>query len=216
MQRKWEQVQTHATEAQQQSTAANNLDLAAESERLLGHSQMYLGRPQESAVTLQATLAFSQQIENLWGQIESGRMLAYTQLELGHYGQAIKLVRQAIKQAHAVGQEGITKFALITWGIVQRAMMDLEGAKKTFLTVLAEYTKQGSIKYSQAWVREELCTIHALADAWGQAHHYARMVVEARGATQRLPMSLTFWFRVEALLPRWRGTIGAQRGSLSG
>ena len=200
MQRQWDKVEEYATEANLQSRAANNLDLAAESQRLLGHSQLYLGRPQESAATLQEALTFSQQIENLWGQIESGRMLAYTKLELGQYGQAIRLVRQTIAQAHVVGQPGITKFALITWGIVQGTIMALDDAQQTLLTVLAEYTKQGSIKYSQAWVRGELCAIHALAGEWPQAYSYAKKVVHARGSDQRLPMNLTFWYRVEALL----------------
>ena len=65
--------------------------LEVDSQRLDGWSQMYRGQPQASRATLREALAFSQQIENLWGETECAWRLAGTELELGHLGGAARL-----------------------------------------------------------------------------------------------------------------------------
>jgi len=156
-------------------------------------------RPRDSLTTLQESFAFSQQIENLWGEADCAWRLAHTRLELGHYGEAIRLARQGVKQALMVGIPTMVVLALSTWGTIQRTVMALESARETLLEVLAESTEQGLTGFAD-WALAELCALHALAGDWGQAHVYARQTLQSRGDEPLLPMGLTGWYEIEALL----------------
>lgn len=195
----WNAVEVYANEALNLYAAAGNRILEADCRRMVGWSQMYLGRPRDSLVTLQETFAFSQQIENLWGEAECGYRLAHTLLELGQYGRAIRLAKQAVGQARQVGLPTMVALALSTWGIVQRTVMALEPARKTLEEVLAEYTGQ-SLTDFRGWTLAELCTLHALAGDWDRAYNYARQTLEFRKDKSILPMSLSGWYETEALL----------------
>jgi DNA-binding SARP family transcriptional activator/tetratricopeptide (TPR) repeat protein len=197
--RQWDTVELYATEASDLYAAAGNQILEADCQRLVGWSQMYSGRPRESLATLQETFAFSQHIENLWGQAECGWRLALTLLELGRYGEAIRLARQAVEQARIVGIPTMVVLALTTWGKVQRTVMALEPARETLLEVLAESKEQGLTGYRD-WALAELCALYALAGDWSQAHVYARQTLESREDESLLPIALSGWYETEALL----------------
>jgi DNA-binding SARP family transcriptional activator/predicted ATPase len=196
--RQWNRVETYATEASQLYASAGNLILAADSQRVAGWSQMYSGRPENSLVTLQETLAFSQQIDNIWGEVESAWRLACTLLELGRYGEAIRMARQAVRQTRKVGQPTMVMLALTTWGAVQRTVMALESAQETLLEALAEQNEKNLTGFED-WVLAELCTVHALSGDWEQAQAYARRTAEFRQAEASLPMGLTGYYETEAL-----------------
>jgi DNA-binding SARP family transcriptional activator/predicted ATPase len=197
--RQWDTVNAYASEARDLYAAAGDRILEADSQRLVGWSQMYAGRPRDSLVTLREASAFSQQIENVWGEAECGWRLALTLLELGHYGEAIRLSRRAVKQARVVGQPTIAVLALSALGTVQRTVMALESARETLLEVLGESTEKGLTGYVD-WFLAELCVLHALVGDWTQAHAYARKTLEFRGDQTLLPMGLTGWYETEALL----------------
>jgi DNA-binding SARP family transcriptional activator len=197
--RHWDTVEVYANEARDRYAAAGDRILEADSQRLVGWSQMYAGRPRDSLDTLRETFAFSQQIENLWGQAECGWRLAGILLELGRYGEAIRLARQAVKQARLVSQPTMVVLALSTWGAVQRTIMALKSARNTLLEALAESTEQDLTGFGD-WAMAELCAANALAGDWGQAQTFARQALEAREDDSLLPMSLTGWYETEALL----------------
>jgi predicted ATPase/DNA-binding SARP family transcriptional activator len=197
--RQWDTVEVYANEARDLYAAAGDRILEADSQRVMGWSQMYSGRPRDSLATLRETFAFSQQIENLWGEVESAWRLALTLLELGHYGEAIRLARQAVEQVRLVSQPTMVMLALSTWGSVQRTVMALDAARDTLLEALAESTEQGVTGFGD-WALAELCALHALAGDWGQAQAYARQALEAREDDSLLPMGLTGWYETEALL----------------
>jgi tetratricopeptide (TPR) repeat protein len=199
--RRWQMVEVYATEANQLYAAANNRILAADSQRLISASQMFSGQPRESLDTLQKTFAFYQQIENLWGEAESARMLAHTQLELGHYGQAIRLARQGVEQARQMSlQMAMVDLALSAWATVQRTMMALDSAQETLLGVLREAGERDLIGFVKDWVLTELCAINALAGDWSQAYEYAKQRLQARGDEALLSMGLSGYYETEALL----------------
>jgi tetratricopeptide (TPR) repeat protein len=197
--RQWGIVELYAAEARDLYAAAGNRILEADSQRVVGWSQMFLGRPHDSLATLQETFAFSQQIENLWGEAESAYRLAHTLLELGRYGEAIKLARQAVEQARIVGIPTMGLLAQSTWGTVQRTVMALEPARETLLVLLAESTEKGLTGFVD-WTLAELCALHASAGDWSQAHDYARQIRQAREVESLLPMSFTNSYEIEALL----------------
>ncbi len=174
--RRWETVGLYAAEASQIYAAAGDRVLEADSQRVFGWSQAYCGQPRQSLVTLQTTLRFSQQIENLWGQAECASRLAHTWRELGHYGHAISLARQGVKQTRMVGHPAMGVLALSTWGSTQRTIMALAAAQVTLFEALSAATAQGA-NVAPDWVPAELCAIHAAAGDWGQAHRYARQTL---------------------------------------
>lgn len=197
--RQWDLVETYASEGCQLYAAAGNRIMEADCQRVLGWSQMYSGQPRDSLAILRDSFAFSQQIENLWGQAESAWRLASTLLELGHYGEAIRLARKAVEQARRVGQPTMVVLALSTWGTVQRTVMALEPARETLLEILAEITETSLIGFTD-WALAELCALHALAGDWDQAHVYARRTLESREDETLMPLGLTGWYETEALL----------------
>jgi hypothetical protein len=113
--------------------------------------------------------------------------LAHTWLELGHYGQAIRLARQGVKQTHQVGHPVMGGLARSTWGAIQ--LSDL----------LVESTRQG-LTVILDWALSELCALHALAGDWGQAYGYARKKLEFRGDESLLPIALTGWYEISIRL----------------
>jgi len=197
--RRWDIVETYANEARQLYAAAGNRVLAADSQRMVGSGQRFSGQPRESLATLQETFAFSQQIENLWGEADCAWRLAHTWLDLGDYGQAIRLARQGVKQTRKVGHPVMGWFTLSTWGTIQRTIMALESARDTLSDLFVDSTRQG-LPVILDWSLAELCALHALAGDWGQAYGYARKKIELRGDESLLPMGLTGWYETEALL----------------
>lgn len=198
LRRQWEKAEPYIAESQQLYTDAGNLVLAANSQRGLGFLQMFLGHPAESLATMQETFAFSQKIENLWGLADCAWIMARTHLELGNYGEAIRLGRQAVEQSRGVGPPIFHMLARSAWGIIQRTIMDWDAARETFLELFVQSPEEGVIGWTDQ--APELCALHALTGDWEQATHYASQVVRPRGDEPLLPFNLTGWYETEALL----------------
>jgi len=217
--RQWEQVEAYADEARHLYSAAGNKILEADSQRLIGWCQMYAGRPHDSLDTLQETFAFSQEIENLWGEVECEWRLALTLLEIGRYGEAIRLASRAVKQVPALDQPVMSSMARFSWGTVQRTAMALEPARETLVQVLKECTTKDLTGYAD-WAMAELCALHGLRGNWDQAYDYARQVIELRGNVPRRPMNFSGWYETEALLRGGDGELArsevAQLGKIVG
>lgn len=205
-QRAWDKVEAYAAEAGRLYTDSGKLVLADDSQRALGFGQILAGKPQEALATLQKAAAFGHQIENLWGEAECAWKLAYTWLELGDYGKAVRLARKGVQLVDKLGLQPMNTLALSVWGTVQRTMLALGGARKTFLEELINSEEQHLIEVVLDWALTELCAVHALAGDWRQAHEYARQRLQVREDESLLPMGLSGWYETEALL---RGGDGA-------
>jgi DNA-binding SARP family transcriptional activator len=198
--RQWEATEASAAEARYLYAVAGNQVLEADSQRMVGWAQIFSGRPQEALATLLETFAFSQQIENLWGETDCAYKLALTQLELGHYGQAIRLARQAVEQARKLSIPAVLGLALSIWGSVQRTLIAIEPARETFLEVAMKSPEHGILAGLRDWIPSELCAIHALTNDWGQANSYARQRLQSIKDESLLPIALSVWYETEALL----------------
>lgn len=197
--RRWGTVEEYANEARDLYAAAGNRILEADSRRVAGWSKIYTGRAQEGLDTLRETFAFSQQIENMWGEAECAWRLALAHLELGSYGQAIRLARQAVEQARTVGYPTMVVMALSTLGTVQRTVMALEPAQETLGEALEMTTEKGWTGFAD-WPLGELCALQASAGDWEQAYDRARETLQSRGDESLLPMGFAVWYETEALL----------------
>ena len=74
---------------------------------------------------MEEALAFSRQVENLWGQAESARFLSTIHAELGNYGEALRMAGEALTQAQKVGEPIMTNVKTAV-GFTYRAIMALD------------------------------------------------------------------------------------------
>ena len=204
--RQWDTVEAYAKEARDLYAAAGDGVLEADSQRVIGWSQIYTGRPRAGLATLQETFTFSRQIENLWGQAECAWRLACALTELGRYGEAIELARQAVKQARVVGQPPMIMMALLTLGTVQRTLMAFDAARVTLLEAL-EKSAEKSLTGYRDWALAELCALHASSGNWGQAQVYARQTLQFVQDESLMPLSFSGWYLTEALLRGGDGNL---------
>ncbi len=198
-QRQWELVMVYAAEAQQHYQAAGNLILAANNQTLFGACQLSTGKLRDSLVTLEETFAFNQKIENGGGQAECAWFLALVRLELGHYGAAIRLAKEAVTQAHKTKQMRLISIANTVLGLVLRTLMDLNVAKQIQLSIVEASTEEKVDPYPDRTL-SELCAIHALEGNWKQAHSYAKKGVQFLAGSALPPISWIGWYEIEALL----------------
>ena len=203
--RQWDKALPYVLETNQMYLAAGDLVMAANSQRGLGFLQIFSGHPAQSLNTLRETFAFSQRIENLMGEADCAWILARAHLEAGNYGEAIKLGRQAVELTQAVGHPMLHSLARSAWGIIQRTVMDWEGAQETLLALFEQSPAEGGIGWTDQ--APELCALYAAVGDWEQAYAYARQVTHPMHEDQPLlPFNLTGWYETEALL---RGGDGA-------
>ena len=197
--RQWDKALPHVLETQKRYLASGDLVMAANSQRGLGFIQIFSGHPAESVQTVQETLAFSQQIENLMGEADATWILARAHLECGNYGEAIKLGQQAVEQTHALGHPLLHTIARSAWGIIQRTVMNWTAAQQTLLDLLEHSPKEEAIGWTDPI--PELCALYASLDDWEQAYAYAKQITLHRHADDPLlPFNLTGWYETEALL----------------
>ena len=196
--RQWDKALPPVLETHQLYMANGDLVMAANSQRGLGFIQLFSGRPTASLQTLQETLAFSQQVENMMGEADAAWILARAQLECGSYGEAIKLGKRAVEQTHALGHPLLHTMARSAWGIIQR-VMDWAAAEKTLLELLAQSSEAGAIGWTDPI--PELCALYASIGDWEQAYAYARQVTpHTHDDEPLLPFNLTGWCETEAIL----------------
>ena len=179
--------------------ASGDLVLAANSRRGIGFLQIFSGQAAAGLDTLQESLAFSRRIENLMGAADCAWILARAHLELGNYGEAVKLGRQAVEQTHALGHPLLYALARSGWGIIQRTVLDWESAQATLLALFAQSPAEGGIGWTDQ--APEFCALYAAMGDWEQAYAYARQVTHPSHEDEPLlPFNLTGWYETQALL----------------
>ena len=196
--RQWAEAHLNGKEAQAQYEALGNRILAADAGRMASSSLTQLGRTREGLGMMKKELAFAREVENVWAEAEASRLLALAQLELGQYGEALTLAREALRLAYAVGPP-LPYVTLPVLAIVQRAIMSLADAQENLLT-LKQSMDEGGFDLFPDMTLAELCAVHALAEEWEQAHTYAKQTVQLLAEGELPPMGTTGWFETEALL----------------
>ena len=197
--RQWGNVAQYADEARELYAAVDNRILEADSRRMVGWSRLFSGQPQESVSVLREAYAFSQEIENVWGEAESAWRLAWALQETGQFGEAFNLAVRGANLARAVGQPTMVELAHTTLGTIERHIMALEPARETLVEVVRGVQDRGTAGYAD-WAMGELCAVCALSAEWGEANAFAKQAVHIRQEHGLPPVGLTGHFEIEALM----------------
>ena len=162
--REWEEAEQCALEASQIYADAGYQILASDSLRDVGIAQLMTGKPQEALRTLEETAAFSRQIENFWGETECTWKLAHTHLELGHYGIAFKLLKEAASMTRKLGLSAMIDITAIVASIAYQKIMAFDIAQEKALEVINIAAERPVFEVLLDWAKSELCAAYVLAD----------------------------------------------------
>ena len=197
--RRWKNLETYWNEAYDIFFANGNLIWAEKCRAGTTFAQLINGRVQESLPILQASYAFTQQIESLWEETEVGRSLALAHLELGEYGEAVNLIQHVEVLTRKAPIPTVKKMTAIYSGIIHRTVMSLEGVKTSLADFLDTLLPEGMPNITD-WYASELCAVHALDNEWGDAYRYAKLALDLRNEALFPAISFAGWFETEALL----------------
>ncbi|MEM7800448.1 MAG: hypothetical protein AAF633_14735, partial [Chloroflexota bacterium] len=201
--RRWDKLEAYWNEAHQLFLSSGNLIWAEKCQPGVTWALMINGRAQESLPILQASHAFTQQIESVWEETEVVRNLGLNHLELGDYGQAIKCIQRAEKLSEQATIPTVKTMSCIYTGMAQRAVLSLKAAKATLITHLEESLLTEEPNIISDWFVSELCAVCALGHEWEEAHHYAKLALTLRNKFSLIPIGFAGWYETEALL--WGG-----------
>ena len=191
--REWEKCGQVAIEAQQRLEEIGNTFLANDVQRLVGGCHMQNGRAREGLKTLQQANLFIQQVESKWEQADVARFLAHAYIELGQYGEALRLAREAVEMTRQVNHPMVT-IPLIAYGEAHLAVRSLTTAQEVTIAVREDFYPFPDE------IPAKLCAIHALKGEWAQAHEYAKQVLTILTDSPFPPMDRHGWYETEALL----------------
>lgn len=197
--RQWSKVVDYAEEARDYYMAVRDRALEADSLRQIGIAWLFRGKPREAINALREAYNISMEIENQWGEADGAQQLANGLLEVGAYGEALRLAQHAALAARATEHPSLVTLSLVILGKVQRVVLALEAARATQLEALAAQ-REGTAHVFPDWAPGELCAVNALMKDWESAYNFARQAIEARDDGALLPMTLTGWYETEALL----------------
>ena len=165
----------------------------------LGH--VNCGEPRAGVSAGQAALDISLEIKNIWAQVYSVLNLNHALLEVGEYGQALRVTQQGVEMARTLPNPTLLFFLLTVLGAVHQAMLSLEEAQAALREALA-LSETIVVRSYHVLATSRLCANSALAGDWKSAYTYA---LEAVAVRKDIETSLPFidflrYFEIEALL----------------
>ncbi|MFK7804980.1 MAG: AAA family ATPase, partial [Anaerolineae bacterium] len=196
--RDWEKTVHYATIAQHLYKESRNFMRANDVKLVVGISQLQKGLLQQSLETNKESYVFTQKLENDWVQANSASFLALSLAELGEYGRAIELIREAVNKVQKTNSPVATMvnyFAQITY----RSIFAFDASQEAGLACLSVVANGGYHTWPDLPLAE-FCAVHALNGEWEDAHRYANEVVAFQKGKSLPPRGTTGWFETEALL----------------
>lgn len=190
---------THMEEAKSLYAAMGNRALEADSLTIIALAKIWQGEVATAIEDARLAHTISHKIDNPWGQISSGNVLALGLMEKGHYDEALTIAQQGKQQAQRYDLVLVTFLNLLITGMVHRAMLSLEAARTTHEEAAALSARTGSPAFAEM-TAAQLCADYALAGDWETAAKYARQGVALR-QYNALPLVIPpLWLETEALL----------------
>lgn len=200
----WEENEKLVAEANELYVAKRDRAMEADSLSLLANTHIHLGRPQAGIIQARSALTISQDIENVWGQVNAIYELTSGLLDIGAYTEALEIALQAVMRARAFGtrsQWANSRLlrSLTQLGGVYREMQAFHAAREVDLEALKLNEAMGSQPYTTL-VTTVLCADYSLTGEWVDAHRYARQASTGEGYNALSYAGIPQWCVTEALL----------------
>lgn len=203
--RRWESALAYAEEARVYYAAVGDQIMEADCLRQIGWTKLFCGQPQEATRLLGTAYAMSLRLANHWGEADCAFKLAQALLEVGDYGEALRLAERGVAVARTLKHPHLMVLNLMALGTAQRTVLALDTARETQMQALVMQQEATSAVFSD-WALSELCAISVLEGNWEAAQDYAHQALAAPEEESQLPIALASWYETEALL---RGGDGA-------
>lgn len=200
----WEEYEQLVTEAYTYYAAQGDRAMEADALCLLAHAQLRRGQQCLGTTQARRALVMSQEIGNIWGQVNAFYELTSGLRGSGAYTEALDLALQAVANArtlttHSARANTLLLRALIQVGCVYRAMqagsaaraIDLEARMLNETLEMSAYT---------VVVASALCADYVLMGEWVDAQRYALQVVADTDAYGLLYAEVPHGRVTEALL----------------
>ncbi len=200
----WGEYEQLATEIYTCYVALGDRVMEADALCMLAHAHLHRGRPHLGITRARNALRISQEIKNVWGQINACYDLTAGLLDSGAYTEALTIAQQAVANARVltIGLLPVNMLllrALIQLGGVYRALQAGSVAQEVDLEawMLAEAMQSPSYTGIVASV---LCADCVLIGAWADAQRYARRATAGVGEHVLIYTEIPHWSVTEALL----------------
>ena len=168
---------------------------------ILALAQVHSGQVQPSIHSGRRALALSQEIKNVWVQINSTTVLTYGLLDAGAYEEALVLMQYAMALARPLPPNLLLQSFLPALGRTYHALQQWEEARST-LEEAEAIAERLDLRPLRVPALSQLCMNCAVAGQWGQAHTYALQAIALRKSIDRALIQLDFsrQYETEALL----------------
>ncbi len=200
----WEEYEQLTREAHACYVALGDRAMEADALCMLAHAHVHRGQLQLGITRARHALTISQEIRNIWGQVNALYDLTSGLLDSGAYTEALDSALQAVTSARTLNISSsraniLLLRALIQLGGVYRAMQASSAACEIDLEALRLHEASTSSSYTEV-VMSVLCADYVLVGAWADAQRYARQAVTASGEYGYLYVEIPRWCITEALL----------------
>ncbi len=168
---------------------------------LLAFAQLHGGQVQHCLRSSRRALALSQEIKNVWAQINSTLSLTYALLDAGTYEEALVLTQHAVTLARTLPLTINFQGLLTVLGSVYHAVQQWEEAQGALEEAEARAETLGLGPF-RVPLFSQLCLHYAEAGEWEAAYRYAVKAIVLRKSTEVALIALDFssHYETEALL----------------
>jgi tetratricopeptide (TPR) repeat protein len=142
-------------------------------------AQVNSGQVHNSLRSGRRALALSQEIKNVWAQVNTMHSLAYGLVDAGAYEEALELTRHAVTLARTFPLKLLLCFILATLGSVYQALQQWKEAQAALEEELA-VAETIDFRSLRMIVLSRLCMNCAVAGEWEQAYRYALETITLR------------------------------------
>jgi DNA-binding SARP family transcriptional activator len=200
----WEEYEHLATEAHACYVALKDRAMEADALCMLANAHLHRGRLRLGITHARSALTISQEIRNVWGQVNALYDLTSGLLDSGAYTEALEIALQAVASARTLNTDSaraniLLLRALIQLGGVYRALQAGFAAREIDLEALTLGKAIESPSYT-AVVASVLCADYVLVGEWAEAQRYAQQAATVAGNDGRLYVEIPHWCVTEALL----------------
>ena len=200
----WEEYEQLVAEMHACYVVLGDRAMEADALCMLAQAQMHRGRLQLGIIQARRALTMSQEIKNIWGQVNALYDLTSGLLDSGAYTEALAIALQAVTSARALNARlsqanTLLLRALLQLGGVYRAMQAGSAAREIDLEALTLSEVMKSPSYT-AIVTSVLCADYLLVGEWADAQRYALQAVVVAGEHRLLYAAIPHWCITEGLL----------------